>query len=327
VPLDWPPQSSASFYDQWLERKAGRFALRRQPRADKALLERIHNVTLAPDMARLLALRDARTLNSQVTGPLEMDDGEITLHGTEGKNLVDALLEPQRQRFFRHTFAGLVPVGYLRNSQAEVSASVLPEPKDGVTPILGISHQSGGFHLANGVDALLTAVEAMQRNDAASVAGALAGKVGSDLEMQWLGLQPIQNCGHANRYFRAWWVFQLLGLIYSENVDQIVDNMIQGQNTRVGYDKALAAGGHLRSAGGMYLMWVQFLLKDPRLPALLDACGQASSPLLLDNVKLIRELEAGRKNVGPIADLHARREEFLAIAETRAADALKVFRG
>jgi len=324
-PLDWPPQSTQSFYDQWLERKAGRFALRRRPRAEKSLLARIHNTTFAPDLERLLTLRDQRSLNSQVIGPLELDDGEIMLEGCEG-NLVEALLEPRRQQFFRHTFAGLVPLGYLRQSQAEVTASVLPVPKER-TPVLAISHRAGGFQVADGIDALLAAVEAMQRNDQQTGAALLEGRVSQDLELGWCGVAtPVKNSGHSNRYFRAWWLFQLMGILDSQGMDQMVANMKDGQGGRVGYDKAMSAGSHLRSTGGMYLMWLQFFLKDPRLPTLLDACAAAESPLIADNAKLVRELHDGRKQVGPIEDIHARREEFLAAAEATAPEVLAVFR-
>jgi len=315
--LTSPPESTEAFYDEWFERRASRFALRRKPLQDRELLSQMHGVAFPPDLTRLLELRDVRSLNGQVYGPLELDDNDIPLRDAESQNLAEFLLA--RPSFARCTFSGFVPLGYLRESQATVAASVLPAGAPS-TGIYAISHQSGGHFLATSVDAFFAAIEALNEDEMDPTI--FEGKVNAELELAPVALGEVKSPRYDVRYSRSWWWFQLLGLIELQNMVDAVEALQQCQNSQLVFDKVVSAGNHHKSSGGVCLPWVGFFTKDPRLPALLEACEQSRSSLVRDNAKLLREIVAGRRAVGNIEDIWARREEFLTIAHERIPETL-----
>ncbi|WP_164855860.1 PQQ-binding-like beta-propeller repeat protein [Lujinxingia sediminis] len=64
----------------------------------------------------------------------------------------------------------------------------------------------------------------------------------------------------------------------------------------------------------LYWLWRLFFFKrEEELVRCLEVCREHASPLVRDAVALIEELEAGRGQLGAIEDIHALREEFVAL--------------
>ncbi len=348
---DFPPETPGAFYDQWLERTVPAWHLRRKPRNDLATLESWYGNEFPPDLRRLLALRDRVSFNTQFVNNWVLDDADLPILDPVQGNRFEYLMF-DGQRLLLSMFAGAVPCGYLSGSNIDLWAAALP----GAQAAAVSTHDPNSHEcqrIADSVPALrLTADLAARRwqwDQAMSAAceaeaedpdayvdpgpapelSPLEGHVRPLFDFSNLYLDdPLpEDSGCGPFLYRGYATLQLLGLVQAPDYRIIAENFANTLNQRPNYAKTIETGNMGKLAiTACYWLWTLFFTGDDRLDEVVGICRESASPLVRDCAELVAEVAAGRRNVGPLEDVHARREAFLAELEQVNPEALEIFR-
>ncbi len=130
-----------------------------------------------------------------------------------------------------------------------------------------------------------------------------------------LGLEPsFEGKSRGIFYFyRAIWLDQLLRP-NRMGVEDIEDVYYADIHAGLRFQDALNSP-YLRSAPvtALYWIWRLWWFDKPELESCLAVTAEHASPIVRDCTALIREFQSGRKSLGEIEDIFARRDEFLAL--------------
>lgn len=131
----------------------------------------------------------------------------------------------------------------------------------------------------------------------------------SEIEPEY---QPRTNAQYY--FYRTYWLHYLLrqnGVVSVEDAGQMFH---PDYHADLRFEDALNSP-FLRSTPltALYWLWRLWWFAKPQLAECLDAIEDHVSPIVRDAVALVRELEAGRKTLGKIEDVHALRERWLAL--------------
>lgn len=334
---DFPPESIDAFYEQWLDRTVPAWHLRRRARNDLATLESWYGNEFPPDLKRLLALRDRVSFNTQFVNNWVLDDADMPILDPVEGNHFEHLLS-NGNRLLLGLFAGALPCGYLSGSNFDLWAAVLPGAQTAVVsthdpntheiqriadsiPTLRLTADLAArqWHWGQAMDAACAAAEedpdAYVDPGPAPDLSLLEGHVRPHVDFSNLHLnEPLpEDSGCGPFLYRGYATLQLLGAIQAPDYRTIAENFSNTLNQRPDYARTLETGNMGKLAiTACYWLWTLFFTGDDRLDEVVGICRDSDSPLVRDCAELVAEVAAGRRNVGPLEDVHARREAFLA---------------
>jgi hypothetical protein len=301
---------------------------RRHPRNDLETLETYHGARFAPDLRAFLGARDRVTLNNRGFGNRRspsawlLDDPDIFVPDPAKGNLFEQLLAASPLQLYSF-FTGAVPVGYSGGSNLDYLANAHSKADDDKTHVITYFPRNHTCNvIADGL-ASLAFMNHLLVNEEARAAGhaeKLKGRVHPNRDYSALSddLEIVDGAesGCGSRFYRSFYLLQLLGRLWAPSMEVIAENAAESKAPP--FDKMVASGSLAKPTTGLMYLWDSFFRKDEaRLTKTLEVCSASSSPVSRDAAAVVREVVAGRKALGPVEDLHARREEFLAAMAVR----------
>lgn len=281
-----------------------------------------------PELAELLTFRSTHRLGFCNYGEWRQWDSDIWLPRPEDGNLFEQLACMDQDNILgtamMQYFVGWVPVGSAGNGDLYLACPNVYDP--GRCDVIFFDHETHSIRtfVADSLASLAWVNHCYrQLNDDDFDLDSLKEDLAlvaertnlpwhyRDLEAE-TGIEPSMRLSTvALRDFRRCvWIDYLLTRAHVGEVADFFDP------ERNGGDFATTLKGpylRRRTSTALYWAWRLWWFAKPELEACLDALESHPSPIVTDCVALIRELEAGRRALGRIEDIHVRREKFLAL--------------
>lgn len=302
------------------------------------------HVTFAPELQKFLEFRDQHTFGYTNFQEWRIWDEDLELPDMGTTNRFEQRILLDQNNYLgtamSEVFMGAVYLGSLGNGDAYLACQ-------GNDPdaweIVFWDHEENypSFLFADSISSLAFANQLLDNvEDAETQEDQLISdfqKIQDRVKLSWhfnsleeeTGLEPdFKGTSNARYYYwRMAWVNYLLranGVVEIRNISNYFVEQIHAQLTFEDAKKYI----HVRRnpLTQYYWMWRLFWFNQPELQEMLEIAENAPSPLVRDCASLIRELQSGRKQLGKIQDIHALREQFIALdldparAEQRAAE-------
>lgn len=306
-----------------------------------------YGVPLPPELAALLDWRDARAFGHADLGEWRLDPGDTWLPDPAEGNRFEQLIELDQQnslgtRLFEY-FTACVPLGTAGNGDVYLAHLDVTDPARAEVIFWNHETRHPEKAFADGISTLAwvnhwyRAVEAGDFDPAALAEG--MARVQQRASLTWhysdlaseSGVEPeFERQTNALYYFyRATWIIHLLQADGVAGIDRVRDLFHEQIHTPQDFEAALKAP--FMTCGtvtALYWLWRLFWFdKADQLARCVQALAAHPSPVIRDAAALVAELQAGRKALGKIADVHALRARFIALdldperAAARAAEA------
>ncbi|MEZ4458774.1 MAG: SMI1/KNR4 family protein [bacterium] len=301
-------------------------AKRAQSRGMVARLEADLNCTFPPDVRRFLEFRDTHNFGYTNFAEWRIWDADLDLPDMGVSNRFEQLILLDQQNylgtamseaFMSAVFLGTAGNGdsyFATQAEDEDDFEILYWNHETAQPEFAIADRISTFAFANH---LLNQVEEFDIEEE-------MGLIEERAHLSWhyssieeeSGIEPTYNRrGNAMYYFwRANWINYLLRNNQVVKVAGIPDYFIAQIHQGLTWEDVLKFH-HIRQtpATQYYWLWRLFWFNKPELAQMLELAANAPSPLVRDCGALIAELQNGRKQLGTIQDIHALREQFLAL--------------